>query len=730
MDIAVINVSSQQSHAQPPWGAPSWVMGCDCGQVIANAIGDLALLGESAPGPRCVSLRCDAVRYDRLWVIIRLFVAYPKIVIEVKNTITEDSPSPYRQTCVLVPQPMSSSDNDNESKSDAGLAQEMNVGSAVITPPVTGASAASVSTGPQAARHGDFASASSTSTNTSAAAQSHARNATNPSADASTSRGGKTPKSRVDKTSKGELSMPAELTPAELATAVAAIFRKFDAAWYGPGQNPRSALDDSIAMFRELRLILEYAAAQLARCKNASAGGTHLIVEEYTFTAMRTLLQAVLVLQGEDTRRADAQSLSAPPPHDETPSNIVVGVTGVEPLWNLQRGVVKEILERLLREMRTVQGVASKRIDGFAQLIQHVVKQQLVFIFQRYAQTRATTMSQKERSAVAKERVATMQGQVIVGDDGVSRNGLYARAQVKEATFAARDAAWKATLRAALNRTPQDELALMLPGTPAEVLAGINAFATPELLAFLQLHSLSARVLGGFLPSDLQSMLSNRELSAAKGSFEMWQQQQCSSDDRYLRKEITNIWQLGRALSQSWESGVLKTRVEALVAADKAAQDRFKDTQFSDTIIKHIDGVSYMYQIKRNAGGHRTGSRWCVNSDRGRSGGWCPTMAAADISCFSDSDHPRPFSTKKEELVQECDKLGLKVLVRDTKTKLIAKIIQLKNESAGGLAVGKTKEKKKASKKRKQEGDGTKTTPKKTTPMKKKTKTKKVKVAG
>jgi hypothetical protein len=652
---------------------------------------------------------------------------------------------------------MSSSDNDNESKSDAGLAQEMNVGSAVITPPVTGASAASVSTGPQAARHGDFASASSTSTNTSAAAQSHARNATNPSADASTSRGGKTPKSRVDKTSKGELSMPAALTPAELAAAVAAIFRKFDAAWYGPGQNPRSALDDSIAMFRELRLILEYAAAQLARCKNASAGGTHLIVEEYTFTAMRTLLQAVLVLQGEDTRGADAQSLSALPLHDETPSNIVVGVTGVEPLWNLQRGVVKEILERLLREMRTVQGVASKRIDGFAQLIQHVVKQQLVFIFQRYAQTRATTMSQKERSAVAKERVATMQGQVIVGDDGVSRNGLdaraqaavatmqgqvivgddgvsrnglYARAQVKEATFAARDAAWKATLRAALNRTPQDELALMLPGTPAEVLAGINAFATPELLAFLQLHRLSARVLGGFLPSDLQSMLSNRELSAANGSFEMWQQQQCSSDDRYLRKEITNIWQLGRALSQSWESGVLKTRVEALVAADKAAQDRFKDTQFSDTIIKHIDGVSYMYQIKRNAGGHRTGSRWCVNSDRGRSGGWCPTMAAADISCFSDSDHPRPFSTKKEELVQECDKLGLKVLVRDTKTKLIAKIIQLKNESAGGLAVGKTKEKKKASKKRKQEGDGTKTTPKKTTPMKKKTKTKKVKVAG
>ena len=280
---------------------------------------------------------------------------------------------------------MSSSNTGNAAKPDASPAPEKNVGSsAAITPPVAGSGASAAPPG-QAAPVG--------------------RQVVRPGGSK------KAAKSCSSKTSKGELAiMPAELTPAELATAVAVILDKFDAKWYGPGQNPRSSLDDSIAMSRELRLILEYAAAQLARCENASAGGKHPIVEEYTLTAMRSLLQAVPVLQGEDTRGADAQSLSAHPLLDETPSSIVVGVKGLEPLWDLQRGEVKEILERLLREMRAVEGVVLDRIDGFAQLIQHVVEQQLVFIFQRYAQTRAKTLSKAERSAIAKGAVATMRG--------------------------------------------------------------------------------------------------------------------------------------------------------------------------------------------------------------------------------------------------------------------------------------------------------------------------------
>jgi hypothetical protein len=351
------------------------------------------------------------------------------------------------------------------------------------------------------------------------------------------------------------------------------------------------------------------------------------------------------------------------------------------------------------------------RIDGFAQLIQHVVEQQLVFIFQRYAQTRAKTLSKAERSAIAKGAVATMRGQEVVGEDGEIMNGLAAKALAAAATMRRKEVVRAATrkrgLQTALNRTPLEDLEMLLPDSLVEVVAGINDFATPQLLGFVQLHKPTVRVLRGFLACELQSMLSYDALSHAVGSFQTWQQQHCSSGDRFMSKATTDIWQVGRALSESWQCGELKTRVEALVAADTAAQD----TQFSDTKTKLVDGVRYLYQIRRNSAGNRTGARYCVDSDRGRLGGWWSTTLEADTSCFDD-DHRRPFSTIRAVLVQRLTTLRenagnkKKVGVTYSNNALITQIIQMEKKAAGGVAGKKTKEKKETKKKRKKGGTG------------------------
>jgi hypothetical protein len=443
--------------------------------------------------------------------------------------------------------------------------------------------------------------------------------------------------------------------------------------------------------------------------------------------------------------------------------------------------------------------VVLDRIDGFAQLIQHVVEQQLVFIFQRYAQTRAKTLSKAERSAIAKEasvravatmrgqevvgedgeimnglaakalaavttmrgqevvgedgeimnglaakalaaaatmrakvvvgengetmdgyeavaqaRLATQRAQVVVGADGVTRNGLEAAGLKQIATWAARDAARKATLRAALHRTPQEELEVLLPDTVAELLSGINGFAGVDgLLSFLHLYDLSVRVLVGLFPSALRSLLGGY-LRIAVCSFVAWQPLQCSSGDRYSQADIARlgrVWHVGRALSQIWRSGELKTHAEALAAAKaaaKAAADQrtrkqrtislstADPAQFSDTKIKLVHGVSYMYQMKLYGGQSKGSRRWCVNSDRGRSGGWRATTLEADTSCFDD-EHPRPFSTKRPELVQRLTTLreiagsSRKVGATTLPSVLITQIIELEKKAADGVAGKKRK---------------------------------------
>ena len=609
---------------------------------------------------------------------------------------------------------MSSSANGNTAKSDAGRTQEKEVGSSAdFTPPVAGASAATPVPLelPQAARHGGGTSASSTST--SAAAQSRGGETSKPSGKAS-----KGSKSRGGKASEGvEVSMPMELTAEELAEAVASIWTKFDATWVGHGPNPRSSLIDAIAVYRALRQLLNYAAAQLAALANASKGGKHQIGAAYTFEAMRSLLQVVPVLRAEDTRSLAAQSLSAPPRGGDASSNIVVDLRGIEPLWNLQRGGVKELLEQLLREVRAVQGVDEERLAMFGELIQHVVERQLVPVFQRYAQTRAKTLSTKERSDIAKAAsvkaiktkgakkvvsgdgkimngleaatragVKTKRAQVVVGGDGEIRNGLEASADKASVTMSARYAAYQAALREMLHRTPQQDLEASIPDTTEDVLNGINGFAISPLLSYLRDQQLSARNLCEILPSAMLTMLGNAASQAAVRVFEGWSQQRCASDDSFPSKPIRDAWLVGRAFSQAWNNGKLK-RLAAQIAPASS---------FSGMNTKTSFGVEYEYQAKLSTGGHRTGVRYRVSSAHGRTGVWCGTKEDADKSYFSDI-HPRPYSTSKDELVTRLTlhrnkNGGKKVAMSLTPTKLIALIIKEEGAAdgaAGGGAAGK-----------------------------------------
>ena len=636
---------------------------------------------------------------------------------------------------------MSSSANGNTAKSDAGRTQEKEVGSSAdFTPPVAGASAATPVPLelPQAARHGGGTSASSTST--SAAAQSRGGETSKPSGKAS-----KGSKSRGGKASEGvEVSMPMELTAEELAEAVASIWTKFDATWVGHGPNPRSSLIDAIAVYRALRQLLNYAAAQLAALANASKGGKHQIGAAYTFEAMRSLLQVVPVLRAADTRSLAAQSLSAPPRGGDASSNIDVGLRGIEPLWNLQRGEVKELLEQLLREVRAVQGVDEERLAMFGELIQHVVERQLVPVFQRYAQTRAKTLSTKERSDIAKAAsvkaiktkgakkvvsgdgkimngleaatragvktqrakkvvsgdgeimngleavsragVKTKRAQVVVGGDGEIRNGLEASADKASVTMSARYAAYQAALREMLHRTPQQDLEASIPDTTEDVLNGINGFAISPLLSYLRDQQLSARNLCEILPSAMLTMLGNAASQAAVRVFEGWSQQRCASDDSFPSKLIRDTWLVGRAFSQAWNNGKLK-RLAAQIAPASS---------FSGMNTKTSFGVEYEYQAKLSTGGHRTGVRYRVSSAHGRTGVWCGTKEDADKSYFSDI-HPRPYSTSKDELVTRLTlhrnkNGGKKVAMSLTPTKLIALIIKEEGAAdgaAGGGAAGK-----------------------------------------